>query len=411
MGGVAVGEFWRLQLMLLATLLLSLSVGLLVSTLSREARDAMAATFSALLLLAGVFPAVYWLQLVVFRTSSARVWLLFSPVHTFVSALDDHYRTRIGAHEFWASLVLLLVLGLGFLTLAAVTLPHIWKDTGRQLVFGNSRWTSFAIAPSLHQSITPSLHHHPSSAENPYVLLLARRTSPQVWGWSAVWLLFGIWALFLGISVLWPPSGFPAPFVGALFSSYAVHQAVKVLMAGEATRELNEDRVSGALELLLVSPLTEQQIIAGHRLVFRQKCFRPIALLMLINLSMLLVVVTCGKTLRMGSNDQAVFAELFLGGMLMIFADFSAIGVVGAWRALCARKHHRAVLGTLGRVLGPPWAVLFLIVFFMHTVRTGGPGTAAAIFAFWFLVGILTDVIVISQARIGLSRGFKHWIC
>src|SRR5215471_2047202 len=47
MGGVTAGEFWRMQLTLIVTLLLSLSLGMLASSLSREAREAMGMTFLA----------------------------------------------------------------------------------------------------------------------------------------------------------------------------------------------------------------------------------------------------------------------------------------------------------------------------------------------------------------------------
>src|SRR5213075_2891940 len=43
MGGVSPGEFWRLLLVLLATLFWSLGIGMLSSALHREARQAMAA--------------------------------------------------------------------------------------------------------------------------------------------------------------------------------------------------------------------------------------------------------------------------------------------------------------------------------------------------------------------------------
>ena len=94
-----------------------------------------------------------------------------------------------------------------------------------------------------------------------------------------------------------------AAFVGACFASYALHQAVKALAAAEATRQLNEDRLSGALELLLVSPLKATEIIAGHSFAFGQKCSRPMALLMLTNLCMVFVTLGWGKRLHMDGND------------------------------------------------------------------------------------------------------------
>src|SRR5204862_25874 len=70
MGGVTVGEFWRVILVLVVTLFLSLSLGLFVSALSRESRQAMGGTLAGMLVLGGILPALWWLQLVLFKTRS-----------------------------------------------------------------------------------------------------------------------------------------------------------------------------------------------------------------------------------------------------------------------------------------------------------------------------------------------------
>src|SRR5438874_487684 len=61
MGGVTGPEFWRVILVLVVTMFLSLNLGLFVSALAREARQAMGAAFFGILLLAGILPAIWWL--------------------------------------------------------------------------------------------------------------------------------------------------------------------------------------------------------------------------------------------------------------------------------------------------------------------------------------------------------------
>src|SRR5258706_7663323 len=63
MGGVTGAEFWRVLLLLVATLFLSLSVGMLCSAICREAKQSMGWTFGGMLLLGGFLPAIHWLQL------------------------------------------------------------------------------------------------------------------------------------------------------------------------------------------------------------------------------------------------------------------------------------------------------------------------------------------------------------
>ena len=420
MGGVTAGEFWRMQLALIGTLLLSLSLGMFASALSRESREAMGMTFLALLVLGGVLPSIYWLHRVLFRSASGDAWLLVSPVQTFICALEDHYRTRVGAHSFWTSLVIVAALSLGFLSLAMLIVPRTWKEGATETDFGKSCWHLFRRWGGKQAQLSPLLNRthslattHPNSlalTANPYAWLTARRRSPQLWGWLTVWLLFGVWGCFLAASMLQPVRRVPAAFIATLFTTYAIHQAVKALAAADATRQLNEDRLSGALELVLVSPVTEAEIIAGHSLVFQQKYHLPTLLLVGTNLCMVFASLTWGQRLGMNGQDQAVFLELFLGGILMVFFDFRAIRIVGASSALRAQRQHRAVLGTLGRVMAPSWAAIFLMIFYMQLVRIGGAGTAAVIFACWFGIGIINDVAAINQARIALASGFKRWI-
>jgi ABC-type transport system involved in multi-copper enzyme maturation permease subunit len=119
LGGVTGAEFGRVLLVLLTTLFLSLALGMMVSTLSREARSAIGGTFLFLLLLVGVFPALWLAQDMIFRSNPAGDALLLpSPAYAFRLALDDSYGTPSGRALFPISLSLLAVLGLGCLTLA-----------------------------------------------------------------------------------------------------------------------------------------------------------------------------------------------------------------------------------------------------------------------------------------------------
>ena len=76
--------------------------------------------------------------------------------------------------------------------------------------------------------------------------------------------------------------------------------------------------------------------------------------------------------MRTSGTEAAIFLELFLGGLVMLGLDLKAIETVGFRSALHAKRHSRAILATLGPVMGVPWAAAFLLVFLMM----GGPGSA-----------------------------------
>jgi ABC-type transport system involved in cytochrome c biogenesis permease component len=114
MGGVTRGEFLRVILALLAALFLSLSLGMFVSALNREARQAMSGTFLGLLVLGGVLPVMWWVGIVLHFRWPAAISLSPSPVYLFHSAFDIYYRTRVGPGEFWTSLLTVISLSILF---------------------------------------------------------------------------------------------------------------------------------------------------------------------------------------------------------------------------------------------------------------------------------------------------------
>src|SRR5438552_16331975 len=58
LGGVSIGEFWRMTVVLANALFFSLAAGIFVSAMSRGARKAMAGTFLLILLINGGLPGL-----------------------------------------------------------------------------------------------------------------------------------------------------------------------------------------------------------------------------------------------------------------------------------------------------------------------------------------------------------------
>src|SRR6266550_879304 len=110
-------------------------------------------------------------------------------------------------------------------------------------------------------------------------------------------MLFLLWIPFLAVAVAKPTKH--QAFIICLFIAYALHQIVKTMAAVEATRRLNDERRSGALELLLVTPLPERDILRGLALSFRKK-FAPLrGLIVFTNLTMAFVVMKWAAHLQM----------------------------------------------------------------------------------------------------------------
>ncbi len=411
MGGVTGGEFWRMVLVLAVTLFLSLSMGMVVSAAVRESRRAMAGTFLGMLLLAGLPWAVWSLGEVLFGTWKPTLLLSPSPIKTFIYALDSYYRVGRGAVEFWGSLQTVLALGLGCLILAAILLPRACQEQA-----GSPPDTRGAGRPGARGSARDVSHVARPRAlleTNPYLWLASRTRPADVFTTIIFGLVLLLWFCSLAASVVGiggRRSGEEA-FVICLFSAYALHQVAKYHVAVEATRQLGEDRQSGALELLLITPLGEARVLSGQERALELRSRSVKLLLVLVNLCMCLAVLTRSERLHMNAETQAIFVGLFVGGMLALFADCRALQTVGMWTALRARKQQRAVLGSLGRVMLVPWAGILLWVFATVTgAFNPSEGAFAVVLTLWFAAGILNDLVVSAQARARLGQGLRYWL-
>ena len=93
MGGLTIGEFWRVTLVLVVTLYLSLSVGMVISALCHDTRAAMVGTFFTMLVVAGVLPVLWWLAALARSRAIGLDFLLWpNPPHAFQSLMVQAYR-------------------------------------------------------------------------------------------------------------------------------------------------------------------------------------------------------------------------------------------------------------------------------------------------------------------------------
>jgi len=397
MGGVSGAEFWRMILVLLITLFFSLALGMFVSSASHEAKHAISSAFLLMLLLAGVLPAVWWLQSVLFKTPLLDPLLFPSPGFAFLKAFDANYQTRSGSSEFWSSLATIGTLGIGCVAGATIILPRSWSD--------GKAFTLKRKLPLSNRLSAGSKSPHPAVplVGNPYHWLAARDKSASKIARVLFRCVIPLWLLFLAASLI---SSKPVPgFVVCICITFGLHLTLKVLIASEATRRVCEDGQSGALELILVTPLPVGAIVDGHRAALKDLFEAPAAVLVSINIVMTVAVVVFGKQLDMHGDDAAIFCELFLGGILMLALDFRALSSAGMWNGLNNQRHHRAVLKTIGKVLAIPWAALFFLIFLERGFRS--PVQAAFTFAIWFGVGAIVDTTARSSSRRRLEKEFR----
>ena len=397
LGGVTGREFARLVLVFCATLFFSLGIGMFVSAVSHDARQAMARTILLVVLFAGICPAIWWAQRIAQGRSASVLALLPSPAFTFSMAFDSRYAFGRGAHEFWWSLGTVFSLGLAGVVLACLLLPRVWQ---RQEVSSTTATKRRGRPSSVNRET--GARRKALLDWNPIFWLTARDAAPQRAAVRTLLFLLPVWLCF----VFWNMTASrrrEEPFIISMFIAFGLHLLIKVQMAVEASRRMNLDRQSGALELLLVTPVRVESILEGQMKALWRHFRVPMLLLALVNVG--LGISVGAQSLHMNSTDLAIFWELYLGGVVALICDFRALGWVGMWRGLNDAKHHRAVLGTLGGVLGVPWLALFLMVFMVRGFHSAGG--AAMTFAGWFALGVMIDLVAARSARQKLMTEFR----
>ena len=398
MGGVTGGEFARTSLVLVTTLFLSLSTGMFVSAISLDSRVAFLRTLAVMVILSGVLPLFWWGLRILLGIRQFDFLLSPSPGYALRYAGDSFYSTRSGAGEFWTSLLVMGGMGILFLVVASVMLPRVWRQ-GRD---------DSAAQPASNRTVLKRRSWLKAELESrPYFWLATRDDRIARWANRAIGGALLVWfAFFVHAGSIGPGR---ASFAILLLLAFGLHVLFKCMVAVETTRRLSEDRQSGALELLLVTPLRPTEIIAGQKAaeawLFRWSKW------MLVVMNLLFIGQMIGPTpAGMSTPDRMIFALMFFGGILLLFADCFVIGSTSVWAALTTKRHARAILKTVRIVLLPGW--IGIIGFWFLGVTSGGLNseTVTVMVATWIGLALLADAVVISSMSRRLKSDFRELV-
>jgi hypothetical protein len=392
MGGVTRGEFFRTALVLGNTMLFSLAVSMLVSAFCEDGRKALAGSAAVIFGAAVAIPgaAVAWSG--GFPVGSALLRL--SPAYTAWLTPAGNFG---GAWKLFAgSLILSQVLSWAFLVAAGLCLPHTWQDRPvRRKLPG---WLAWCVGWEARRA-RRRVRKEKLLDLNP-ILWLAERNRRSA---LAVWLfLAGSMAFWLGGYYCLSHGWFGAGIVFVVV--YGLHGALKVWVAWEASRRFAEDRNSGALELLLCTPLKEENLWQGWLIHLRRRFLAPVAALAFIDF----MLMDGGLQASSWWGGNGTWGVGFIAGMGLFISDTYALCWVGLWQGLTAKNSTRACLNCVLYILVLPAAGCLGVLGVAGLLST--TGTAAPfgmVVAFWFAVGFLVDFACCGSAMAKLSRDFR----
>jgi ABC-type Na+ efflux pump permease subunit len=395
LGGISLAQFGRVALVLLNTLFISLSAGLVVSSLVRDARIAMSSTFLTLLLLFVGLPALSaFLARTTQSSGTAAALLLPSTGYTFWLSSDLTYGVQPA--RFWLSLAISHSIAWCCLIGACLITPRSWMDrpshhprrTWRQ------SWQRLLSGPDA----AARAFRARLLDINPCLWLGARFRFRQCLIWISLAFLGAIWfAGWLKWRAEW------LEIEVTIMTGFTGHLFLKLALASEAAQRLGAERQRRTLELVLATPLSVREILQGHFLALRHHFLGPV----LAVLGFDLVLFVLG--LRASAHwSETAWASLAIVGISTFLIDLYALAWTGLWTGLTNRYPNRAAGQTVGRVLVLPWMIWFLLLFALESGRRSGYPTSGLFLVSWGVVGILNSTAFLLWCRHQLHRQLRE---
>lgn len=343
LGGVTGSELFRVPLALMNALLLSLSVGLFISSVAWSQRLAHGWAGTIMVLLAFVLPASAFL-VQRFANIPRLTLALNLPSPTYTLLMSGGSAIGLTTNFFWSALVLQFGLAIIALSGACGCLPHFWRiKAARGWTF--KQW----IARIAHgDSEVRAKRRFRILERNPIFWLNCRDRFAVFWPVLFALLSFGV---ATGCIVYFEVESEPRLVI--LFITLALNDfAMRIRVGSLASLRLGIDRQSGALEMILSSPLTVREVIGGVWKAIRGTLlWTYVPILILYCVTALIFLRSVGGT--------AIVAAFFL---LFSVADFVAMGYVAMWNGMRMRNIQQAAGHALLRVLILPWTVWAMLM-------------------------------------------------
>jgi ABC-type transport system involved in multi-copper enzyme maturation permease subunit len=342
LGGVTLGEFWRMAVALANAMFFSLAVGLCVSAIGSDYARVLGGTLALVVVTAVGLPALAALGAGLHLPAAWFCFTAVSPFYPFAYAGDTTYAAQPAM--FWATLFASQLVGWLCVGLASVALAPWWpngkvwspgKDSERQ-------------AQPAHRGLSRRRRRRARTSAFDPVLSLTGDGAMLRW---MVWAIVGGWAVLVcdgwlrpSHTTLWHPEAKIAAFL------------LKTVVAFQACRFFVETRRNGSLELLLCSPLRNADLIKAQWRALCRIFLWPLVVFVLLRVATVISLspsasFSRGVPTAVGSLMETGFLGIFFL-TISLFADILAVGWFGMWLALTIKRP----------VLAPALTILFVLV-------------------------------------------------
>ena len=335
LGGVTAGECWRVMFSFVAMLLFTLTAGILVSSIATNPLTAFIGTAAVVLVM--ILPPVALARVPGSIAPQSFVWLA-GPLEMFLSVPDSSF--TMNAAIFWRSTIVCALLCVMMFVAACFLLERFPNLEVKHTESGLQRW--------LRPRIGRAESWGGGSARTSPAVWLAERTLP---GQRVLWILVITGAVLCFLVGCF--AGRQA--IGTiLFCEVFFGFLIKLWLAAVAPQLLNSSRRSGALELLLCTPMSPPELVRGQVDALYGYFIGPA------------IVSAIGFTIAgiagigVGQNGGAMNVDgspLMFGifWLISFLLDMHALAYMGLWFGLTNARLDRAIAKTVFTVLILPW--------------------------------------------------------
>jgi len=415
LGGVAPVEFWRVVLVCLNNLFFSLTLGMLCSTICKDERKSIGLTIGLILLLTAGWPGIVaWVASEI--KAANPLYHLFheepfpllaaSPGFACVIAFDVPYKALLAKQKIdWFPISLGITHWLAWACLALTTfiLPRVWHDkaASAKAMHRREKWKTW-----LHGGADVRAAFRRRLLEiNPFYWLASRDRFKTV----LVWLWIGAGALLWMFGLIKERRNWLDEWV-YIWTALTLHTFFKCWLAMEASRRFGADRRSGALELLLCTPLSVKEILRGQWLALLRQFGAAVALVCAVDF----VFLGLGLK-RVGQSGREFWIALCLAGIFIFVFDLITLALLSMWGSLRSHKAAQAGITAIVRVCVVPWflfgafgasVAILEEVFRIHIFRGVGD-TGEWLLGIWFGISFLNNLLLATWSLRNLRTQFR----
>lgn len=404
LGGVGFGQLARVAGAFFNCMFLSLAIGVCASALLTSGRAALGVTVAVLVFLTIGMPWLIEGVLGIHTSTQADAYVyMCCPLYTMVISLD--LAGPAARPGYWQGIVGMQLLGWTLLTLAIRHTRHSWHDTPRAKSGG---------AGAL-QRLIQGFRRRLALGRG-WRSMLER--NPVAWIEGRDWLQLRLLVIvFTGMTAAWVLSYGSSPAawndIGKLVGwPLFMHYCLCTWLAVQAPRRLADDKQSGALELLLCTPIQPKTILRGQMHILRRRFGGALAALLVLYL--LLYAAYFSITAIGGGTPKLVrdqIAALEICGLVVFLIQACCVARIGLYQALVQTSSLRATFMVIWKAILLPWllfaALMAVYVWAANRGIVRGRFNPLLFYLIWALSHLAVCGLFLAQAHYQLSCRFR----